>query len=241
MIEKEPPNISDDAIIVHSDLAAGSRVFQKGEVRHSSVGRGASVGNDAVVVRSRIGSFVSVNRRNYINDSSIGDLSYTGQNTMLHFARVGRFCSIAANVDIGGFDHGYDRATTLPSERFELLGGDRVDPSFASGADEREPCVIGNDVWIASGVVVLRKATVGDGVVIGAGAVVTKDIPPFAIAVGVPARVVGWRFERSVIDRMLDIAWWKWPLNVIAEHKELLLRKVDDSTLRALEAVSSAL
>ena len=214
------------------------KVYARGEVLDSSVGTGSSIGNDAVVTRSRIGSFVSINRRNYINDSIVGDFTYTGQNTMAHFARIGRCCSIAANVDVGGFDHDYSAGTTLPAERLAVVGVERG--GMGGGMAEHETlCVIGSDVWLASGVIVLRKASVGCGSVVGAGAVVTKDLPPYSIAVGAPARVVGYRFDEGTVERLLDIAWWDWPLECISGHRDLITRKVDREWLDRMEAVSS--
>ncbi|WP_198526397.1 CatB-related O-acetyltransferase [Halarcobacter anaerophilus] len=69
---------------------------------------------------------------------------------------------------------------------------------------------IGNDVWLGHNVVVMGNVTIGDGAVIGSSAVVTKDIPPFAIAVGNPARVIKYRFDEKTIEALKNIAWWDW-------------------------------
>jgi acetyltransferase-like isoleucine patch superfamily enzyme len=73
----------------------------------------------------------------------------------------------------------------------------------------KEPVVIGNDVWIGTGAIILRGLSVGDGAVIGAGAVVTKDVPPYAIVAGNPARVIKYRFEEAVIKRIQASKWWE--------------------------------
>lgn len=81
---------------------------------------------------------------------------------------------------------------------------------------------VGNDVWIGGGAIVLSGLRVGHGAVIGAGAVVTKDIEPYSIVAGVPARKIGMRFDAETIDQLLRIRWWDWPLEKIILHKKLL-------------------
>lgn len=79
---------------------------------------------------------------------------------------------------------------------------------------------IGNNVWLGDNSIVLKDVTIGDGAVIGAGSVVTKDIPPFAIVGGVPARIIKYRFSRKVRNELLNIAWWNWSIDrIIAEKK----------------------
>ena len=108
-----------------------------------------------------------------------------------------------------------------------------------SGFDE--PLTIGNDVWIAANVCVLRGLTVGDGAVIGAGSVVTKDIPPYAIVVGNPAHVVKYRFAEEVIPRVIALKWWDWPYDVIRENAVLFAGTLDGEKLNELEGVKAEL
>lgn len=197
------------------------------------------IGDESVIERCRVGNYVSVNRRNYINDSCIGDFSYTGINTIINFAKIGRFCSIARNVDIGGMDHDMDYVSTIPRFRIEqaLCGSKPVAPKMAH-------CSIGNDVWIATGAIVLNKANIGDGAIIGAGAVVTKDIPPYAIAVGVPAKVIGYRCSSELMEELIELQWWNFPLEVIKENVNLLLNEklsydVIDKLKRIKESVQN--
>ena len=78
--------------------------------------------------------------------------------------------------------------------------------------------IIGNDVWIGHGVTVLPRVTIGDGAVLAAGAVVTKDVPPYTIVGGVPARPIRERFPRQIAERLRRIAWWDWPFELIMER-----------------------
>ena len=80
---------------------------------------------------------------------------------------------------------------------------------------------IGHDVWIGANALILPEVTIGDGAVIAAGAVVTRDVPPYAIVGGVPARVIRYRFSPEMIDAFLEIKWWDWPLEKIKENFDL--------------------
>lgn len=82
-------------------------------------------------------------------------------------------------------------------------------------------CVeIGNDVWIGNNVIILSGIKIGDGAVVGAGSIVTKDVAPYMVVGGNPARIIKERFDKEVIDNLLAIQWWNWPLEKIAECKE---------------------
>ena len=222
------------AKVSNSSFGQGVKVFRNAVVSSCTLGCNVTIGDDTTVVRSCIGSNVALNRRSYINDSVFGDYSYCGINTTINFSHVGKFCSLARNVDIGGFDHDYRKVTTMPRFRLEQITGKKgVEPEYS------EFCEIGNDVWIAAGAQILHKAKIGDGAIVGGGAVVTKDIPPYAIAVGVPAKVIGFRFPQKIIDELLDMRWWNWPQSIIEREARLLLDEdVNEDVIAKMRAVA---
>lgn len=121
--------------------------------------------------------------------------------------RIGSFCSIAAGVKIvtGGI-HPLEWVSTYP---FRIKWD--MDGAYCDGMPTtRGDVVIGNDVWIGIDVTILSGVNIGNGSVIGACSVVTRDIPPYAIAVGSPARVVRYRFSAEQIAELLNVAWWNW-------------------------------
>jgi hypothetical protein len=120
-------------------------------------------------------------------------------------------------VFLGG-EHRYDWVSTYPFRiRFELEGA-YEDGLPASKGD----VTIGNDVWIGAHATILSGVTIGDGAVVGAGAVVAKDVPPFGIVVGNPARLLRYRFSDEQRAALLRIRWWEWPdEKVMASVEEL--------------------
>lgn len=185
------------------------KAYRNVVVNDSFLADNISIGDDTVIERTMVDNNVIINRRCYINDSKIGKFTYMGINTTMNFTQIGKFCSLGRNVDIGGFDHDYRKITTIPQFRYEQIlgGGGKLKMNFK----KEDLCEIGSDVWIAAGAQVLHKVKVGNGAVIGAGAVVTHDVPAYAIVAGVPARIIGYRCEKEFIDTFEKIKWWDWP------------------------------
>jgi phosphonate metabolism protein (transferase hexapeptide repeat family) len=151
-----------------------------------------------------------------IEYTELGDYSYLGPGCMVADAEIGKFCAIAAQVRIGAPNHPLDR----PSQhRFtycpEYYTADarRDHAFFRNRRDDR--VVIGNDVWIGHAVIVMPGVKVGDGAVLAAGAVVTRDVAPYTIVGGVPARQIRERFNRTIAAQLSQIAWWNWPTETI--------------------------
>lgn len=152
--------------------------------------------------------------------------------------RIGRYCSIAGSAACVG-NHPTQLVTTGTFESANRIFAKKVPhcpppPNnghvfsvncFEKAVDEErrkqyQTIEIGNDVWIGSNATVLPHVKIGDGAVIGAGAVVTHDVPPYAIVAGVPARIIRYRFPQQIIDAMLKIQWWNWPVEKINENLE---------------------
>lgn len=173
----------------------------------------------ASVRDSSIGKCCEILADTSLRGVELGDYSYLGQRCIAGNAVIGKFCAIAAEVRIGAPNHPMDRPSM---HRFtycpEYYSADAVrDQSFF---DQRrhDRVVIGHDVWIGHGVIVLPDVTVGDGAVLAAGAVATKDVPPYTIVGGVPARIIRERFSRAIAERLQSIAWWDWPFETIMER-----------------------
>ncbi len=151
--------------------------------------------------------------------SEIGDYSYLGSGCMVADASIGKFCAVAAHVRIGAPNHPMERPSqhrfTYCPEYYDA-SATRDHAFFRERRDAR--VVIGNDVWIGHAVIVLPGVTVGDGAVLAAGAVVTKNVAPYTIVAGVPAQQIRERFDRTIAAQLSRIAWWDWPAEMIFER-----------------------
>lgn len=150
------------------------------------------------------------------NGVSIGRCSYLSADcTVESNVRIGRYCSIAPQVYIAPGEHSVKDATTHPLMydpfwRRQLGIEEKPEYRTHMESDDRVT-VVGSDVWIGYRAIVLRGVTIGDGAVVAAGAVVTKDVPPYAIVGGVPARVIRYRFSEEKIQALRESRWWDGP------------------------------
>ena len=132
---------------------------------------------------------------------------------------IGKFCSIAcgAKFIFNSANHTLSSLSTYPFPLFfEEWGLEKKD--VARAWDNKGDIVVGNDVWIGYEAVILAGVTIGDGAVIGARAVVTKDVPPYTIVGGVPAKEIRKRFPEETVAALLEMRWWDWPRERIAEN-----------------------
>ena len=186
-------------------------------------------------IHPRTGDRDTVYLRNVIQDPSISVGEFTIYNDFVHDPRrfeqnnvlyhypvngdrliIGKFCSIACGAKFlfNSANHSLASLSTYPFPIFYEEWGLNIQ-DVAAAWDNKGDIVIGNDVWIGYEAVVLAGVTIGDGAVIGARAVVTKDVPPYAVVGGVPARLIRRRFPDDTISALLALRWWDWPADKI--------------------------
>lgn len=143
-------------------------------------------------------------------------LSFAGSNSRI---TIGKYCSIARNVKIiCGSNHHIDWISTFPFRiLFNLPGQYEDGHPFDKG-----PVEIGNDVWIGDGVTILSGVKVGDGAVLAAGAFIVKDVEPYSVVGGNPAKHLKYRFPCNYVKELLKIRWWDWPDEKVIENVHLL-------------------
>lgn len=179
---------------------------------------GLMIYNKSISPKNKIGKKVMIRKGTEIGCIEIGDYSYiSGPNSYVEEAIIGKYCSIARQVTIGVSGHNYNWITTSPiitSPKYNFIDSPQKET-------QKEPPIIGNDVWIGMNATIMRGVTIGDGAVIATGAVVTSDILPYSIVAGVPAKHIKFRFNREQIEALLEIKWWDWNEEKIKENKDL--------------------
>lgn len=164
----------------------------------------------------------------HLGHRSYGEPILRGDISDVH---VGRYCSIAQNVIIDcGWHHRSDFVTTYPlNVFFEKLNHIKGHPK------SKGDVIIGNDVWIGEGTIIMGGVKIGDGAVIAAGSIVTKEVLPYQIVAGVPAKHMKLRFSISQVNALLDIRWWEWSEEKIAKYGELLMQPDIDKFINSVK------
>lgn len=159
-----------------------------------------------------------------INNSNLGDYTYVSDGTKIQYTTIGKFCSIGRECQLGLGKHPSNFVSTHP-----IFYSSSAYMTFSEKKyyEEFENISIGNDVWIGSRVIVLDGINISDGAVVAAGALVTKDVPPYAIVGGVPAKVIKYRFEKAIIDKLLEVKWWNKDIKFL-KNNFFIFHSIDD-------------
>lgn len=156
-------------------------------------------------------------------DGNVGYGTYIQEDSFI-FGNIGRFCSIGVGVKVTNWKHPYKSPFASTSPMFYSIRKQSGE-TFATEQTFEEYTAsveIGNDVWIGNGAFLVGGIHIHDGAVILAHAVVTKDVPPYAIVGGVPAKVIGYRFDDNTIEFLLNTKWWNKPIVWIRDNWRLL-------------------
>ncbi|MDQ7010429.1 MAG: CatB-related O-acetyltransferase [Mariprofundaceae bacterium] len=156
----------------------------------------------------------------------IGRYSYIMPPARLHHVSIGNFCSIGENLRLIHYHHPVDQFSTFPFARRLAMHGRDFQPLFNEVID-KGPVLIGHDVWIGHNCTVMGGVSIGTGAIIGTGSVVTKDVEPYMIVGGVPAKPIRQRLSDKAVKKLLASQWWDWPLEEISKRSEELCAMTD--------------
>jgi phosphonate metabolism protein (transferase hexapeptide repeat family) len=170
----------------------------------------------AIVRNSEFGRYTYVGPDSFLADTTMGDYGYAMGGNQIAHAEIGKFSNIATGVRINPSNHPWWRATLHHfTYRSRSYGFDMDDDAEIFDWRREDKVTIGPDVWLGHNAIVLPGVTIGAGVVVGSGTIVSKDVPPYAIVVGVPAKVIRFRADEKTIETMQRVAWWDWGHNRI--------------------------
>lgn len=231
-----PPGLDFKNVEIYGSMIKGDiKIDQKSFVHNSIITGIVKIGRSNLLQDVEIKGVINIGDKNKFHKCSISGEVFIGRYTSIWGpntditsikgcpVRVGSFCSIARNVSIQTFNHNHKKITTsFIGQNFfgekwenEKVGGDVVN--------------IENDVWIGAHAVILAGVTIGNGAIVAANSVVTKDVPSYAIVTGTPAKVIGYRFSEDIIEKLLDLKWWNWNDEKIQRNKDLFKSELDIS------------
>lgn len=186
--------------------------------------------DSCTISRSELDDYVYFKHNTTCELSKVGLRSSAGFYAVLRSAMIGKYCSISWYTTVGAVNHHFD---TVTSHAFPVRG--RFGLCETEGSMPEKVTTVGNDVWIGCNAVILPGVTVGDGAIVAAGAIVTKDVPPYAIVAGSPARILRYRWDEKTVERVAALQWWNWDDETIKSHLDLFKEGINDQVLDRLE------
>ena len=202
-IKNPYPNIIDSVVYDPKLIPLSSTV------QYSEVTSGINIGERCMVNKCVLNGKITIGSNTTINGP--GTEFYSIQYPIT----IGNFCSIARGTAVQEHNHDADCITTY-FIKYRIF-----EEKYGIDAISKGPVIIGNDVWIGTQSTILTGVTIGDGAIIAANSVVSKDIPPYAIVGGTPAKVLRYRFSEEIIERLLEVKWWNWDIEKIKKNKDL--------------------
>jgi virginiamycin A acetyltransferase len=229
--------ISKDAVIIGSKIGNKTVINEKVIVNYSDLRGEIQIGAKSKIVSSIIKGEVIIGEKAKINNCTLlGKIKigrYTslwGPNLDIHSNQnasvtIGNFCSIARNVTFQTFNHNFKKPTSY------FIGQNFFDEKWANEKVSKGNIILNNDVWIGTHCIILTGVTIRNGAIVAANSVVTKDVPPYGIMAGSPAKLIGYRFEPSVIQQLEELAWWNWSDEKIAKNKAFFENEISEESL----------
>lgn len=167
-----------------------------------------------------------------VHNSNVGKYSSIGRYSKVTQSKIGSYCSISWDVTINAVAHDYKKLSSHSFTKRPDIGG-----FVKEDARTYQKVSIGNDVWIGAHAIIMPGIEIGDGAVIGAGSIVTKDVKPYEIVAGNPAKHIKYRFNKEFVQELLEIKWWEWEDSTIRKNIHLFQKKLDKEILAELSEV----
>lgn len=175
------------------------------------------------VIRSELNGTITIGRFTTLNGPNIDIYAGNGK------VEIGNFCSIARNVSFQVDAHNYNKITTSLIYK-NLFNESNTKETITSG-----DIIVGHDVWIGGHSIIIGNVTIGNGAVIAANSVVNKNIPPYAIVAGSPAKIIKYRFNNESIEKLQALNWWNWNIEQIHRNKILFKDEFDLTSLTQVQ------
>lgn len=205
------------ARIKESSLARDCSIGRKARILRSEIGPKCEIGKRVRIKSSRLEGFNVIASAVRMENVSVGFYSYFASASSLTEIAIGKFCSIGPRV----MNHlGNHPTKKFVSSHPSFYAPDSPTKTFVTErhfSDYGQSITVGSDVWLGAESLLMDGITVGNGAIIGARSVVTKDVPPYAIVAGVPARIIRYRFDEESVKLLEESRWWDWDISYIIE------------------------
>lgn len=179
-----------------------------------------------------IGNFANFAEYSSVRNSCIGAYTSIGRYAKITHTDIGKYCAISWDTSINALSHPYTHLT-ISSFPYVPKTGNFVERRTQS----YKKVIIKNDVWIGANCTIMPGIKIGNGAIIGAGSVVTKDVPDYAIVAGVPAKIIKYRFPKNIIDELLRLQWWNLDENIIKDNISIWQNDFTDDSLKDLNKI----
>jgi acetyltransferase-like isoleucine patch superfamily enzyme len=212
-------NIHPRAFIKYSHVDKNVIIDENAKVLNSTITGKAHIGANSKFVQATMNGIVKIGKWTTV----------TGPNTdiyaLVNGVQIGSFCSIARNVSIQEYNHKMSRISTYSFSK-NFFAEDTL-----RDVESKGQICIGNDVWIGTHAVILSGAQISDGVVVGANTLISGYVPPYAIVVGSPSKIIKYRFPDHLIARLLTLKWWEWDDDKIKRNQNLFVEPLNEKAL----------
>jgi virginiamycin A acetyltransferase len=219
-LKKNPGN---ESYIVDSKITRPYLVDKFARIQYSELRGGVVVGPNTLIYKTILEGNITIGRNTTINGPS------TEFHCLKNSITIGNFCSIARGTTIQEYNHNVDAITTY-FIRYRVFN-----EPYGQDVVSKGPVNIGNDVWIGSQCMILSGVTIGDGAVIAANSVVTKNVPPYTIFAGSPAKIVRQRFPDDIVKKLMELKWWHWTDEEIKLNDHLFKGNLTTEKLNAVK------
>lgn len=232
--------IPNRVVVFGSSLKDDIKLSENIIIKSSNLNGSIYIGDSTKIINSTLKGEIEIGDNNKIHGATllgkikIGNYSSLwGPNLDIYSnqkagVEIGNFCSIARNVSFQSFNHNFKKPTSY------FIGQNFFKEKWENEKVYKGDIVLKNDIWIGAHSVILSGVAIENGAVVAANSVVTKDVPPFAIVAGNPAKIIGYRFEPHIIQTLQELAWWNWPSEKIKQNKSFFENEIDEKTINSI-------
>lgn len=233
-VVSEAVMLDKTSIITGSKITGKTTINKQVSIKNSIIDGSITIEDSSMLNEVNLSGTITINKRARLYKCTITGNVSVGKNTSLWgpnldlisnsegSIKIGNFCSIARNVSFQTYNHNFKKVSSY------FIGQNIFKEKWENEQTTKGNILLENDVWIGMHCVILGGVIIQNGAVVAANSVVTSNVPAFSIVAGSPAKVIGYRFEPHIIEKLEKLAWWDWPLEKIKKNKSFFENELSD-------------